>query len=175
MYLTWNRIRERLRAVMSRWPTDALLIVRYQDFTCTVSLYVVHICQTCGSLTLMLPLPADHFKWRSSPKFSKCKKLQNHCRIGKSPLSCKNWSVRTSERDCVLVIIRLMIAAISVISVWLMVANIWKSKASTTFYSSGENVYLVALLGMLRLPWRICYNRKKSKGCHKIFHQKKNG
>jgi len=121
----------------------------------------------------MLPLPSDHFTWRTSPKFSSCKEMQNHCRNGKSPPNCKYWNMPTSGRDYVLVIIRLIIAVISFISVWKMDANIWKSKPSTTFYFIGENVYLVALFEMLRLPWCICYNRKKWKNVTKYSIKRK--
>ena len=146
----------------SGWFTDSEVtrLYVYSKFEFVRSRYLSHLWKA----PLMLSLPADRFTWRTSPNFSKCKELRNNSRNDNSPLNCKTKLTNIWARLC---ISNHQADDSSDFPYQCLTndSNIWKNKASTTFYSSGENVYLVALFGMLILPWRICYNRKKYSKC----------
>jgi hypothetical protein len=117
----------------------------------------------------ILSLPADRFTWTTSPNFTP---NARNCGITAGIVTVRliaKRSVRTtSGRDYVLVIIRLMIAEISVISAWQWLPTYENVKRPQVFIPVQRTVYLVALFGMIRLPWRIYYKKKLSKVCHKI-------
>jgi hypothetical protein len=92
----WN-IKGSVEQMVNGWFTDSEVTRLYVYSKFVRSIYLSDLWK----FPLMLPLTTYHFMWRTSPNFSKCKEMRNHCRNGNSPLNCKMKRTNIWVRLCV--------------------------------------------------------------------------